>query len=84
MHPADIYLKIRKHVFSTYRKLGLNQAFKIIDGYHSKNEIDDKHYIGIRAELGFFGTYHKKLMLWESLDSGNHADFIGIISGNQY
>ena len=84
MHPSDKYLLIRKHVFSTYRKDGLKASLKLIDSYHTKKELDNNHYKGIRAEVGFFDMYNSKLKLWESLDSGNHADFIGSISGVQH
>lgn len=84
MHPSDKYLLIRKHVFSTYRKHGLTVSLKLIDSYYTKNELDNNHYKGIRAEVGFFDKYQPKLKLWESLDSGNHADFIGSVAGEQH
>ena len=84
MHPSDKYLIIRKHVFSTYRMYGLTASLKLIDSYYSKNELDNNHYKGIKAEVAFFDVHRAKLKLWESLDSGNHADFIGIIGGEQY
>jgi len=84
MHPSDKFLLVRKHVFSTLRKYGLKAALNIADKYHNTGEIDSNHYKGIRAELGFFNNHQKKLSLYESLDSGNHADFIGNIKGEIY
>lgn len=84
MHPSDKYLLIRKHVFATYRKHGLKSALYTVESYKSKNELDEKHFKGIRGEIGFFDKYKDKLKLWESLDSGNHADFIGNLKGEQY
>ena len=84
MHPSDKFLLIRKHVFATYRKNGLRASLNVTDRYLSSGEIDDKLYAGIKAEIGFFHSHRTKLCLYESLDSGNHADFIGSIKGNIY
>lgn len=84
MHPADKFLLIRKHVFSTFNKYGLKVALKTIDNYVQKGELDANHCKGIRAELGFYADYQKKYSLWESLDSGNHADFIGSIDNKTF
>lgn len=81
MHPSDQYLLIRKHIFSIYRKAGLAIALKQIDKYYTSGELNDKTYKGLRAELGFFNHEKKKYGLRESLDSGNHADFIGMNKG---
>ncbi len=84
MHPSDKFLLVRKHIFSSFRLHGLKSALNIVDNYRKNNDIDDKHYKGIRAELGFFSSYKKDFGLFESLDSGNHADFIGNIKGSTY
>lgn len=84
MHPSDKFLLIRKHIFSSFRLYGLKAALNIVDNYRNKSDIDEKHYNGIRAELGFFSSYKKDFTLFESLDSGNHADFIGTIKGSTY
>ncbi len=76
---AQLYNEKRRIVFcaANNEKKGFNVAYEWLDGY--KQELGNKSYIGLKAELKFYEKYKKEYALTVAGDTGEHADFSGVI-----
>jgi hypothetical protein len=76
---AQLYNEKRRILFcaANDRKLGFNIAYEWLDGY--KKKLGYNSYIGLKAELRFYEYYRKEYALTVAGDTGEHADFAGMI-----
>jgi hypothetical protein len=78
-HPAALFNKIRRHVFSVYEKThDLDNALEVLKSYQVIRPW--KH--GLKAELLFYDKFYTKLKLDPLLDAGVKADFSGVRKNN--
>jgi len=78
---ATIYNEKRRIIFSTYNK-DPDKARAYLEGY--KNVLDNKGFIGLKAELDFFSSYENEFKLTLAADVGDASDFVGIIGTDMY
>lgn len=82
-HPAEAFNRVRRVVFSCAHNpaRGFNEAFRWLDGYFQRNEIDQAGYTGLRAELAFYRDNRQKYSLTPAGDMGEKCDFAGSFAG---
>ena len=79
---AKIYNDIRRILFSTYHKYGIDKTLEYLEGY--KVKLESPSYIGLKAEINFYKKKCKEFDLVVAADVGDHTDFSGRLGSQSY
>jgi hypothetical protein len=81
MHPAELYNKIRRTIFSAANdpQKGFETAWNWLHNY--QKDLGRGSYTGLCAELAFYQRHSRDMSLTVAGDMGEHADFAGVFEG---
>ncbi|RLJ75090.1 hypothetical protein BCL90_3437 [Pedobacter alluvionis] len=78
-HPAEIYNKAKRIIFSIFNKDGTLEAYKMLDNY--RNKLKPTDWFGLKAELDFYSNHKDEFTLDPTFDFGIKCDFTGNFDG---